>query len=190
MKRILIFILLLFTATGCSSTNLSPEPLTEEDFTISYQSFVINEETTVDDIENALGFGRDFEDNNYGYISSGIDYSRRWQAVYPNHDEQELRIIFLTTSSDETYLVFVDISQLGTRRGIRPGDTVETLIEKYGEPDSIFHPHDNHLETYRYYLEEKFIDFVLDSLEEVIKYIHVDYRSYRADKDQIFEEFD
>ena len=186
MKYLLIFILLLFVVTGCSSNKLTtPEPLNEEDFTITYKSFEINGDTEVEEIENSLGYGRDFEINNNGFISSGIG-SVRWQAVYPNYDEAELRTVFLTTSS-ETYLVFVELNKLATKRGIRVGDSYEILLEKYGEPKRIFEPCENH-ETYRYTLNEKYIDFVFDTLSKTIQYIMIDYRSYKADKEQIFLE--
>lgn len=132
-----------------------------------------------------MGFGEDFEINNNGFIS-GDGSTRRWQADYPNSSDPDLRLVFLTTEK-ETYLVFAQLNTLETSRGIKAGDSYEKLIKVYGEPQLKFEPYKG-AETLRYNDENKYIDFVFTNETKTIKYISIDYNSFRADKEQKFEE--
>ncbi|WP_019636549.1 hypothetical protein [Paenibacillus fonticola] len=185
LRFFLLAFSLVFTLTGCNNKATPPKPLGEEDFRFEYNSAEITENTEAEEIESKLGFGADFDANNNGYISSGGG-AIRWQAAYPNSDDVECRMVFLTTASDTTYLVFAQLNNVSTNRGVKAGDSYEKLFEMYGEPQSKLTPYEGY-ETYRYTLNEKYIDFVIDNDANSIDYIVIDYRSYQADQDQSYE---
>ncbi|MFC5471601.1 hypothetical protein ACFPPD_23275 [Cohnella suwonensis] len=180
--RLLFILILLFGLAKDTpiSSNLEPE-----DFDIYYNEVKINDQVNVLRIKSLLGFGEDFEDNNNGYIS-GFGDIRRLNAVYPNHESPELRLVFLT-NDNESYLVFAELDTLNTNRGVKAGDTYDKLIEKYGNPNFRFEPYEEY-ETLRYNYGKKYIDFVLKNEDKKIEYILIDYNSYRADKEQKFNE--
>jgi hypothetical protein len=183
--KIFFIILAILGLSNYSTEPLNSKQLKQEDFNISYNSKLINDKVSADQIESMLGLGEDFEANNNGFIS-GDGSSTRWQADYPNSSNTDLRLVFLTTDK-ETYLVFAQLNTLETSRGIKAGDSYDKLIKTYGEPQLKFVPYKG-AETLRYNYENKYIDFVFNNETRTIQYITIDYNSYRADKEQKFEE--
>ncbi|BBI34324.1 hypothetical protein [Cohnella abietis] len=184
IARVLFFVLLFLGIVSCSNQSPSVEALKDEDFSFKYYSVEINDNVNVDWIRLLLGSGENFEDNHNGFIS-GDSNSRRWQVEYPNSEDIKLRLVYLTNIK-ETYLVFADLYTLETHRGIKAGDSYESVINKYGEPHSRSKPYEG-VEALRYTYGDKFIDFVINNESKDVKYISIDYNSYRADKEQKFD---
>jgi hypothetical protein len=183
--KILIILFLLLGIVEDSNLSSSPKQLKSDDFNIYYNEVEINDKVNVLWIKFLLGFGEDFENNNNGYVS-GFGDIRRWQAEYPNSQNPELRLTFLTTANDN-YLVFAELNRLSTNRGIKAGDSYDNLIRKYGESQSRFEPYPGYV-TLRYTYDKKNIDFVFSNENKKIDYIIIDYNSFRADKEQEFFE--
>ena len=72
MKNILLVIILCgFVMLGCENTEIDTK-LTNNDFIVEYNGFIISEDTTVESLVENLGFGNeeDYYYNNDGYIST------------------------------------------------------------------------------------------------------------------------
>ena len=112
--------------------------LTNEDFSVQYKDFIINEDTTVDELIQALGYGNDdeYDHNNQGYIST-INDMLVFGLYYPDYENTELRVVYHERISDfSSYIAYLDL-RFETRRGLKIGDEVDRSIELYGKPDDI-----------------------------------------------------
>lgn len=177
--------------------------LYSEDFQVEYRGLTITKNTTEEEIVDYLGFPENFENCNGGFISGGNGY-RRWNLCYPNQSERrvgQLRIVILSQGggyySDETwvepissYLVFIELGHnLETSRGIKRGDSIESIFEAYGSPDIIqdYEPSraldDNHAELI-YMGDDISLHFVISENTMTIENIFLDINMEKSIKDQ------
>lgn len=180
--------------------------LYSEDFQVEYEGLTITKDTMEEEIIDYLGFPENFENNNGGFISGGNGY-RRWSLCYPNQSEwrgeqeesrEYLRIVILSQGggyySDETwvepissYLVFIELAE--TSRGIKRGDSIESIFEAYGSPDIIqdYEPSkaldDNHAEII-YMGDDISLHFVISENTMTIEYIFIDINMEKSRIDQ------
>ncbi|MCL1983700.1 MAG: hypothetical protein FWG53_11535 [Clostridiales bacterium] len=145
-----------------------------EDFTINYNGFTINEDTTVGELIDNLGYGdkEDYYYNNSGYVST-IGDTQVFNLCYPNYENTELRVVYhKKVSGDDSFISFIEL-YFETPRGIKAGDSEQHLVEVYGEPDEI--KLYNGFKSYFYYFGEKSTQIVLDG--EGVKYLLIEFRN-------------
>jgi hypothetical protein len=186
MKSFLFFILVaLFGVVflGCNNIKIDPEltkhdfiiarELTRNDFTVEYNGFSINEDTTVEELVENLGCGneKDYYFNNNGYIST-IGEVQVFAFYYPDYKNTGLRVVYRKNILDETsFISFLDL-RFETQRGIKIGDNEQKTIEAYGEPDKI--KTSNGLTSYYYYFEEKSLQMMF--CEGNIEFIAINFK--------------
>ncbi|WP_217595547.1 hypothetical protein [Cohnella sp. GbtcB17] len=171
--------ILLLTACQKKTTI---QPLSEDDFRVSYRNMQIDE-TILPTIDSTLGISDEDIENNYGLVSQGFDngYSR-WNLHYPNNTNTKFEITIMgngTNPLDGDYIAGIQLYKLPTSRGVKVGDNVDKLLNKYGFPDE-------QIENKLAYIKgTKKLVFELNN--KVVTNITIDYELDRADKDQGFK---
>ena len=157
--------------------NFAECELTDEDFDVEYKGYTINRQTTAEELQSNLGVPEDFEDNNNGYIAT-VGQEWRWQIEYPDFANQsDIRVVFYTDlDTDETDIKMVALENVETYRGVKVGDTINTIYEKYGLPVEEKQSDSNaeYLEL-NYAKDDQRISFVIDEKNEMVKHIYIDY---------------
>jgi hypothetical protein len=167
------FVIFIATFSGCNSIE-KDVGLTNNDFMIEYNDFIISESTTVDELIENLGYGseEDYYYNNQGYIST-VGELQVFALYYPAYENTKLRVVYYKNISDDTsYILFLEL-YAGTQRGIKLGDNEQIVIEAYGEPDEIII--NNGISTYYYYFEEK--SFQVMFSEGILVFIAINFRT-------------
>ncbi len=158
-------------------SDISECELVDEDFNVEYKGYIINAQTTDEDIINTIGEPDAFEDNNNGYIAT-VQQEFRWQLIYPGFSEQsEIRIIFYTDlDTCETIIKTVDLENLQTHRGVSVGDNINNIYASYGLPteEKEYSANEEYIEM-NYERGNQRISFVVDSESELIDCIYIDY---------------
>lgn len=172
VKLVIMLVVFCNLMIGC---NREVEPLNDEDFNIDYHGYAIDDSRTFEEITNRLGYGDGYEENNYGLISQ-VDGVRRYQLIYPDLNKPELRLVFVDDGKDSIF-AFADLLNQETYRGVKVGDSINTLYEKYGKAQII----DSKI---KYQSRDKSIIFTCDSEQNIITQILVDYNMEQADKAQ------
>lgn len=167
--------------------------LQTEDFTIQYQSVAIQRTTNVQELIQKLGYGEDYEANNQGFIS-GDDENRRWNLVYPNYNNPDLRLIVMSEMSlqaeelayGESYLVAASLesSNLATRRGIKIGDHLNAILQAYGEPTVQQDNTNQDITVLKYSLDELVLEFSVDKATKKIANIFIEWNMQRSIEQQ------
>lgn len=167
--------------------------LQTEDFTIQYQSVAIQRTTNVQELIQKLGYGEDYEANNQGFIS-GDDENRRWNLVYPNYNNPDLRLIVMSEMSlqaeelayGESYLVATSLesSNLATRRGIKIGDHLNAILQAYGEPTVQQDNTNQDITVLKYSLDELVLEFSVDKATKKIANIFIEWNMQRSIEQQ------
>ena len=159
--------------------------LSEFDFEVVYSDVTISKETTHESIQNALGYPEDYYYNNKGNISTANGY-RRWELSYPDYSDPVVRVIFLSKQEvdengneyyGDTYIVGVSMLNIETYRGLKVGDTVESVLELYGQPAIIqeYRANQDYIELV-YTDSDKKLEVVLDRTCSEVWYMFLDYR--------------
>jgi hypothetical protein len=116
--------------------------LTEEDFTYKYGDNTFGITSEWSDYVDALGYPEDFEENNYGYVTTDAA-GYRWEMRYPSQSDAEydFKVVMVSPSSEiddvDTYIESISLMQTETVRGIKVGDSVDDLATAYGHPEYI-----------------------------------------------------
>lgn len=171
------YIVLTIPKTENVQDNFAECELTDEDFDVEYKGYTINRQTTAEELQSNLGVPEDFEDNNNGYIAT-VGQEWRWQIEYPDFANQsDIRVVFYTDlDTDETDIKMVALENVETYRGVKVGDTINTIYEKYGLPveEKQSDSNEEYLEL-NYVKDDQRISFVIDEKNEMVKYIYIDY---------------
>lgn len=116
--------------------------LSEQDFAFEYKGKTFSFLSNWNDYVDALGYPNEYEQNNYGYISTNND-GYYWGMCYPSQSEYnyDLYVVFVSPSrqreGDDTFVHHISLKQVETARGIKAGDSAEDLADTYGKPYSI-----------------------------------------------------
>ena len=116
--------------------------LTEQDFSFEYENNTFSLTSTQRDFVEALGYPDEYEENNYGYVSTNDD-GYYWEMIYPSQSEFEygFKVVFVSPSLEregaDTYIGHISLKQVETFRGVKVGDSVIDIADSYGKPDSI-----------------------------------------------------
>ncbi|URJ43283.3 hypothetical protein MF628_002883 [Paenibacillus polymyxa] len=126
--------------------SVDPDPLQDEDFTVSYRSHKIDKNTDIKELIHKWGYSEGFETNNRG-CNSGNGTYRRWSLSYPNYEDPEIDFVVLSKIElegeelvdGESYLVAVSLEnpKFKTKRGLKIGDTLGKVLQLYGQPSII-----------------------------------------------------
>lgn len=116
----------------------SYKPLTNQDFEVNYQNYLINSKTD-SSILDSLGIPDGYDDNNGGLISES-ESLRRWRLCYPDYSNVEIELMFLSSKDEDEnsidYIVGVDLQYYKTYRGLQVGDDVDKVLKLYGRPET------------------------------------------------------
>lgn len=116
--------------------------LSEQDFSFEYENNTFSLTSTQRDFVEALGYPNEYEENNYGYVSTNDDVYY-WEMIYPSQSEFEygFKVVFVSPSLEregaDTYIGHISLKQVETFRGVKVGDSVIDIADSYGKPDSI-----------------------------------------------------
>ncbi len=171
--KFLIILLIIVTSLPQNDSSLS---LQKNDFSFVYNNVTINDSIPIEYITDQLGLGDRYIGNNYGLISQNNGVNRR--GIY--YPEQEPQIFLVYIDYNTTYLVFADLINLSTSRGIHVGDSVNKLEQKYGKGTI----NENY---YEYQLNQKRLLFYFDNKTNKITRILIDYNMEKANIEQGIE---
>ena len=116
--------------------------LTQDDYTFEYNGNTFGIDDNWNDYVDKLGYPEHFEENNYGYINTNED-GYWWEMIYPDqsHSDYDFHVVFISPSldreGDDTIFNNIALNNTPTFRGIKSGDSLESLASVYGRPDSI-----------------------------------------------------
>lgn len=127
---ILFFLLLAATVLGRMK---SPQPLSDADFQVCYNSVVFGVGDDAQEVLAKLGLGIANPENNYGFI--GQDDENRYKFYYYGYPADS-SIVYITTrveiGTGKSIVSHIDASLVGTNRGLRKGDSYERIAALYG----------------------------------------------------------
>ncbi len=121
--------------------NYPKSEITDKDFSFEYKGNKFTLDTSYDEYIDRLGYPKNYEDNNCGYLSNDDGY--RWQLQYPDAGDYDYDIRIIAVSpeheaeSEGSYIDFIDMSTVASSRGISCGDSIYKLAKVYGSPDKI-----------------------------------------------------
>ena len=116
--------------------------LTPQDYTFEYNGNTFGIDDNWNDYVDKLGYPEHFEENNYGYINTNED-GYWWEMIYPDqsHSDYDFHVVFISPSlereGEDTIFNNIALNNTPTFRGIKSGDSLESLASVYGRPDSI-----------------------------------------------------
>lgn len=122
--------------------DLEKVELSEQDFSFEYEDHTFSISSVWSDYVDALGYPDEYEQNNYGYISTNSD-GYYWEMRYPSQGDSDygFQVVFVSPSREregaDTYVDHITLIRVETSRGIKAGDSVNDLASSYGKPDSI-----------------------------------------------------
>ncbi|MBR6383461.1 MAG: hypothetical protein IKS56_05695 [Lachnospiraceae bacterium] len=122
--------------------NVSWSKMTDEDFTFKYGDNTFSISDKWSDFADALGYPDNFEENNYGYVTTDAA-GFRWAMHYPSQSDSkyDFNVVMVSPSMDreggDTYIESITLIQTETARGIKAGDSVSDLANAYGTPQYI-----------------------------------------------------
>ena len=114
--------------------------LTQDDYTFEYNGNTFGIDDNWNDYVDKLGYPEHFEENNYGYINTNED-GYWWEMIYPDqsHSDYDFHIVFISPSlereGEDTIFNNIALNNTPTFRGIKSGDSLESLASVYGRPD-------------------------------------------------------
>lgn len=115
--------------------------LTKDDFTLTYLNITFGLNNTWHDYVRVLGYPKEYEENNRGYISSENGFW--WHMRYPSlqDDDYMFDIVMVSPSlqreSNDSYIDHITLKETPTKRGVTAGDSVAKLVTDYGKPSMI-----------------------------------------------------
>ena len=175
------------------ASHYEEKELSLNDFTVKYKDMLITRSSTLEDFENIFGYPEGYFDSNFGNISNGNGY-RRWQLRYPDYDNYDISIMFLSKQEineieeeyhGDTYLIGVYLNNIETYSGLRVGDPISNVFELYGNPTLIqrYDSNTDYIE-FIYTKDENKLIVVLDETNSKVMYIFIDYRMEQSIRDQ------
>ena len=147
-----------------------------EDFTFKYGDNTFDISNDWSDYVDALGYPDNYEENNYGYITTDTA-CYRWSLRYPSQADfkYDFQVVLASPSMDregeDTYIESIILIQTETARGIKAGDSVSDIAAAYGRSFDI-NLHDGSdvwIDITYKYMDEYILVFVVGDNE--IKYI-------------------
>ena len=115
--------------------------LTDDDFVFEYDGHTFSINNDWHDYINELDYPDQYEENNYGYITTYKGYW--WRLQYPSagNNDWYFAVTLVSPSGvregDDTAVDSILLSQTPTARGIKAGDSAENLASVYGAPDRL-----------------------------------------------------
>lgn|GEM_PF-5251188 len=154
--------------------------LNKDDFKFEYKGNKFDLDSKYKDYVDKLGYPEHFEDNNNGYISSENGY--RWALWYPEDsplDGYDFRAVCVSEGErffegDDTYIDFVELETIPTKRGIVVGDSIYKVLEVYGKPSSMDEAVNQPNKNMTYNYEGNKLIFNIDP-DNTVRYIEFDY---------------
>ena len=122
--------------------------LTDDDFVFEYEGHTFSIDNDWHDYIDELGYPEEYDENNYGYITT-YNTGYWWRMQYPSAGNHEWYFAVTLVSpsrvreGDDTVVDAISLNLTPTARGIKAGDSVETLAAVYGAPDRIEYFEDN-----------------------------------------------
>ena len=114
--------------------------LTQDDYTFEYNGNTFGIDDNWNDYVDKLGYPEHFEENNYGYINTNED-GYWWEMIYPDqsHSDYDFHVVFISPSlereGEDTIFNNIALNNTPTFRGIKSGDSLESLASVYDRPD-------------------------------------------------------
>ena len=115
--------------------------LADTDFCVNYKGKVFGPVMQWSDFTTALGYPKNYEDNNFGFISSEDGY--RWELRYPASSETpyDFRVVLVSPSMEregtDTFIDFIGLDQTPTYRDVKVGDSIDVVKAAYGMPTDV-----------------------------------------------------
>ena len=149
----------VFEKSGSSS-------LAKDDFSFQYNGNTFDNKSKWSDYVDALGYPDEYEQNNYGYIST-TSSGYFWGMRYPTQSERNYDFYVVMASNsgregDDTRIDHITLINTPTFKGIKAGDSISDLAAVYGKPTSItFHDGNDEWRDVTYENEDGKIEFVV-----------------------------
>lgn len=107
-----------------------------DDFDVEYMGMVLNQNTSLEDLGKILNINLSEGDNieqKAGSFIDGLPYS--WNILhYPSAENEEITIEYAINDKDGSgRIVYIDLKQNPTKRGVQVGDSIDKVKMKYGE---------------------------------------------------------
>ena len=184
-----------YNAIKTEILNSDKKELREEDFQIVYKDVVIDKDTKPGDIINGLGVPEDYENNDNGFIS-GNDMCARWILYYPDYDNEEIEIVFLSENVgdeiDDAYSYIIGVHLMGSRtnKGLTVGDELDKVLQLYGKPDSFEETEmiTGILYTLKYVKDGMTLEVRLINDMKTVQHIFLDFNMQKSMDDQFSED--
>lgn len=161
------------------------KPMTDKDFEVTYRGFTVTPKSSIQDIARHLGIPEDFEDNNYGYVSTKKDI-RHWGLIYPLSGEEDITYLISSEniSGQEVLLAkgsisFVRLEKISTYRGVKVGDSIKKVLDLYGVPDESV---DESPYRFTYSQGNLGVEISFDTNLDKVIYININYQTDSGDE--------
>lgn len=146
---VFIYVILIFFLTGCSSNTITAhqptvQPLQETDFKYVYNNITLTIGMNYKEVNNKLGTG---SEKKYVGKEPNKDNLRYYSQGFPNENPEIEIVTRVNTSTQEEVIANLALINGTTNRGLRVGNTLKDLINKYGEGEV-------YLETLRRYKKD------------------------------------
>ena len=153
--------------------------LNDKDFNIEYMDITINDRISFKQIADKLGIIIGEDNGNLEVKGGTSDYT--WYVLhYPSKEKEDIQIEFLANETLKTEtLLYVNLFNVKTNRGIGVGDDLEKLLLTYGDNVK---PQYNSSSTdyYEYKLDQnntdKIITVIVNKDSKKIEEISINYR--------------
>lgn len=174
--------------TNIPSDNSKIAPFSLEDLDISYNGFILNDRTPLEELSSKLSIPIGKETENSKHIISGKSNNTNFiwlQVSYPNKHKADFLFDYLYNETLKTgRIVSVELKNIPTKRGITVGDHLDKLKKAYG--DSMEQTYNGEAEdSYNLKIDNYEMRFIVEKSSEKIVQIYVDF-----DRNQAMEEID
>jgi len=172
------------TSGKSQAVTSSTKSISSEDFDVYYKEIILNEKTSLEELSTKLKFIPVEEDNENTMIraagfNNGMDYCW-YRFSYPNKEHEEISFDYLYNATLKSgRIVFADLKNIPTKRGVAVGDTLNKLKLAYGS--SFVSNYNSETTNYIDFTSNvNTLNFIYEKSTGKILNIHVDYDSNKA----------
>lgn len=155
-------------------------PLRETDFTVDYKKKTFQMGDMIYKDFEKLGPSSASKKEDKGFLGFDKDGNRLWGFGYPKDNPEIFFIKRSNVKLAKDEIILIDISLIGSKRGIKVGDSLGKIKRKYGEPFKILNSKKNLKEKIYIYINKKSDKALQFNLEDDLKVrkIYINFNDY------------
>jgi len=149
------------------------KPLDNDDFIVTYNNVSLSLGNDAGKVLQQLGQGTANENNNFGFV--GYHDENKYKIFmhgYPTSSPIVTLYSKVTISDGTSIISQLDITNLGTNRGLGKKDSYSKMIALYGNPKK--EVTENNITKCSYSFENKELDIFYNSIKEIVQILLVD----------------